>query len=106
MFLSRVKSLKFIGKIIVFDGLEGCMCERERYLKNIKNDIKIHPKIYEKSIQKTCSKKACRNHEKTPEMDPTRQPESIKILEKQGPKINAKKEAHRQKVGRSGAGPL
>ena len=52
-----VKTLKFIVKTNVFDGLEGCMCERERYQKNIKNETKIHPKIDDKSIQKSCSKK-------------------------------------------------
>ena len=45
MFLWIVKSLKFIVKTIVFDGLEGYMCERERYQTNIKNKTKIHPKI-------------------------------------------------------------
>ena len=52
-----VKSLNFIVKTMVFDSLEGCMCERERYQKNIKNDTKIHPKIYEKSIQKHARKR-------------------------------------------------
>ena len=40
-----VKTLKFIVENIVFDVLEGCMCERERYQKNIKSGTKIHPKI-------------------------------------------------------------
>ena len=31
MFLWRVKSLKFIVKTILFDGLEGCTRERKRY---------------------------------------------------------------------------
>ena len=39
---------------MVFDSLEGCMCERERYQTN---DTKIHPKIYEKSIQKHARKR-------------------------------------------------
>ena len=50
------KSLNFIVQTMVFDGLEGCMCERERYQKNIKNDTKIHPNTYEKSIQKHARK--------------------------------------------------
>ena len=45
-----VKSLKFIVKTNSFEGLEGCMCERERFQKNIKNDIQIN----EKSIHNSC----------------------------------------------------
>ena len=65
---------------MVFDSLEDCMCERERYQKNIKNDTKIHQKIYEKSIQKHARKKACRNHEKTPTSEQKREVESIKNI--------------------------
>ena len=52
-----VKSLKFIVKTSVLDGSEGCMYERQRYQKNIKNDTQIHPKIDEQSIQNSCLKK-------------------------------------------------
>ena len=59
------------GKIIenhcenkCFYGLEGCMGERERYQKNIKSETKIHPKIDEKSIQISCSKKGYPKHKK------------------------------------------
>ena len=52
------------GKIIeihckanVFDALECCMCEQERYQQNIKSDTKIHPQIYEKSIQTPARKR-------------------------------------------------
>ena len=34
----------------LFDGLEGCMCGRERYQKNIKNEINIHPQIDTKTM--------------------------------------------------------
>jgi len=53
--------------------------------------------INEKSMLNPCSKKGSQKHARTPEIDPTRQPESIQIPDKQGPKINAKKEAHRQR---------
>ena len=75
-----VNSLKFIVQPNVFDGLEGCMCERERYQTNIKIETKIHPKIDDKSIQKTCSKKACRNHKRTSKHEPNREVESIKNI--------------------------
>jgi hypothetical protein len=46
-----VKSLKFIGKTMVFEDLEGCMCERQRYKKtskmrpkSIRNSMKIDTK--------------------------------------------------------------
>ena len=48
------------------DGLEGCVCERERNQTNIKSETKIHSKIhskiYAKSIQKSCSKKGYPKH--------------------------------------------
>ena len=56
MFFWMVRSLEVIVRTNVFDGLEGCMCERWRYQKNIKNETKVHPKIDEKSIQFSCSK--------------------------------------------------
>ena len=51
------KILNFIFKTMVFDDSECCMCEQERYQKNIKNETTIHPKIDEKMIQKSFSKK-------------------------------------------------
>ena len=60
-----VKSLKFIVKTNVFDGLEGCMCEQERYQQNIKNETNIQPKINDKSIQISCLKKGYPKEEKT-----------------------------------------
>ena len=57
MFLCMGRSLKFIVKEIVFDGLEVCMRKRKRYPQNIKSETNIHPKIHEQSIQFSCSKK-------------------------------------------------
>ena len=56
-----VRSLKFIVKTSVFDALEGCMCERYGYQKNIKSETKIHSQIHDKSTRKRCSKNGCRN---------------------------------------------
>ena len=52
MFSRTVKSFEFIGKTIVFEGSVGCVHEWKRYRKNIKNAIKIHPQIDNKSMQK------------------------------------------------------
>ena len=60
-----VKSLKFIVKTNVFDRLEGCMCERWRYHKNIKSETQIRPKFDETSIQISCSKKGYPKHNKS-----------------------------------------
>ena len=38
------KNIEIHNKTGVLDGLEGCMCERERYQKNIETET-IHPKI-------------------------------------------------------------
>ena len=65
-----VRSLKFIVRAIVFDGLEGCMCERKRYQKNIKSETKIRPKIDEQSIQIRDRKRDTQNMEINQQIDP------------------------------------
>jgi hypothetical protein len=87
-----VKSLKFNVKTMVFYDLEGCMCERKRYQKNIKNDTKFHPKFNEKSIPKTCSKKEHQNMNTHPKSDSKMVPKSIKNHFK----INAKKDTKKR----------
>ena len=52
-----------------FDSLEGCMCERERYQKNIKNETKIHLKAYEKHIQKHARKRHAEIMKKHPKVN-------------------------------------
>ena len=49
-----VKSFKFIVKTNVFEGLSGRVRERKRYRTNINTYTKIHPQIYDKSMQKLC----------------------------------------------------
>ena len=51
------KNIEIHCKSNWFYDLEGCMCERERNHKNIKNETKIHSQIDETSVQKQCSKK-------------------------------------------------
>ena len=84
--------MKFIGKTIVFDDLEGCMCEGYRYQKNIKNETKIHPKFNGKSIPKTCSKKESQNMKTYPKSDPKMEPKSIKNHSKNRCEKRKKKE--------------
>ena len=43
-----VRTCKVIVKTKVFEGFEGCVRERERYQKNIKNETKKHHKIDKK----------------------------------------------------------
>ena len=96
MFLWRVKSLKFIGKTMVSDSLEGCMCEWLRYQKNIKNETRIPLKFNEKSIQKICSKKREPKYEN-----------SSKQWSKNGAKIHQKslQKSMRKKVRKKGGDP-
>ena len=99
MFLWRVKSLKFIGKTMVFDGLEGCMCEREIHQKHIKNDSKTHPKIDTKSMPNSCSTKECKKHGKSIKTRPKGNDKPLKINVKRIRKIGSK-----QKWSRGGPG--
>ena len=57
-----VKTLKFIVKTIVFEGLDVCMCEHEGYQKSIKSETKIHPNIDDKSEDTSSSKKGYPKH--------------------------------------------
>ena len=50
------KSLKFIVKTYVLEGLAGCVRERKRYQTNIQNNHKIQAKINTQSMQSLCSK--------------------------------------------------
>ena len=92
MFLWRVKSLKFIGKTMVFDDFESFMCERSRYQKYIKNETKIHTKFNETSIQKTCLKKDSQNMKTLQKSDPKMEPQSIKNHSKNRCEKKTKKE--------------
>ena len=50
MFFGMVKSCKFVVNTTVFDSLPGCVRERKRYQKPIKND----PQIHLKSMKNQC----------------------------------------------------
>ena len=70
-----------------FDGLDGCICERERYPKNIKNKTNIHHEIDEQSIQNHARKRGnqkMNNHQKS-------DPKGMKSEQKLGPKKREKK---------------
>jgi hypothetical protein len=52
-----VKPCKFIVRVIVFEGFARWVHERKIHQKYIKNETTIPPKINEKSMQISCSKK-------------------------------------------------
>ena len=71
-----VKSLKFIIKSGVFDGLEGCMCERYGYQQNITSKTEIHSNTNENQCENDCRTNDTNMKEKGANMDPKREPES------------------------------
>ena len=51
------KNIEIIVKITTFEGLTGCVHERNTYQQHINNDTNIHSKIDDKSMQNVFSKK-------------------------------------------------
>ena len=95
-----VKTFTFIIKVMVFEGLAGCVRERKRYQTNIKHDTKIHSKIYEKSMQNVCSKSDAKNIEHHRTWSPNGIPNPLKIEK------NRVRKTMRKRVGRSGGRPF
>ena len=56
--------------------------EWERSQTSIRNEIKIHPEINNKSRQNSCAIKRCRNDERVPEWKPKGDPKSTTRLNK------------------------
>ena len=46
-----LKYFGFFAKIVICEGLAGCVREQKSYQKNIKNDDKLHPKIDDKCME-------------------------------------------------------
>ena len=57
-----VKSFEFIVNTIVLEGFAGCVRERKKVSKNIKNVTHVKFQINTKSMWKRCSKKWCQNN--------------------------------------------
>ena len=51
------KNRFLIGRYSKFEVLQGECANLKIHQKTIKNEVKIHPKIYEKTRQISCSKK-------------------------------------------------
>ena len=51
------KSFQFIVKAMIFEGLSGCVRERNMYQKHIKHEIKSFPN----SVENRCEKDARKN---------------------------------------------
>ena len=50
--------------VVQNQGSRGSGAERNLHRKMMKNQWKIHPKIYEKSMQNRFSKRRCKKYEK------------------------------------------